>query len=413
LPLTIRFSSQTARGLTALGLLSPLTGCYGECGTHDDRDRDRPPWDDTDAGDGSVCADLAAGLEAIDAGLSVIDRADSAGLAAEDLMLRIRALALASASDPTSDTERGRLQAGYETLDATLDALAGSTTWDGVPLTDGSLTTWEVALPDRDAPYAIALADLTAAGLGVDTDSVDLTTAATARSVLGTEQAARAVVVAWRDSLAADHAALEAVGAGYAAQCGACDEPCPDLGPHGASFDLDPEEAEAGVLAALADNLGDGIALTEAALDGAEGVEAVLPTLRDLAVLSASETLEDGKRAWIQAEFETLSATIDAVATNTHFNGFSLTDGSFEALEVQFADANSPTARLPITLHDLTAASLGVDTGAMDLSSASSAQTAIDSIDTAISSTLSFMADFGAVQAALEVLLDDVERRME
>ena len=160
-------------------------------------------------------------------------------------------------------------------------------------------------------------------------------------------------------------------------------------------------------------NTNDGISVIQTAEGAMDSVGDILARMRELAVQSSSETLADDDRAYIQDEFEQLSEEIDRIANATQFNGTALCDGTTTELDVQVGIMNSADDRITITLNDLSAATLGVDTSAMDLSSAATAQTAIDDLDTAIGSVSSFRSDLGAVQNRLDSALSNMETYTE
>ena len=75
-------------------------------------------------------------------------------------------------------------------------------------------------------------------------------------------------------------------------------------------------------------------------------------------------------------------------------------------------DASS-NSRVTIELGDLTASNLGVDTGSVDLTAASNAQTAITTVDAAIDSVNSIRASYGAVQNRLESSINNMSNYVE
>ena len=132
------------------------------------------------------------------------------------------------------------------------------------------------------------------------------------------------------------------------------------------------------------------------------------------AVQSSSETLEDGERAYIDSEFEQLSDEVERIAQSTEFNGISLSaGGATSQLQVQVGVDASSNSRVTIELGDLTASSLGVDTGSVDLSAATGAQAAITTIDAAIDSVNSIRASYGATQNRLESSINNMSNYVE
>jgi len=135
--------------------------------------------------------------------------------------------------------------------------------------------------------------------------------------------------------------------------------------------------------------------------------------MRELAVQSSSETLEDGERAYIDSEFHQLSDEVERIAQSSEFNDIQLSDGTNTELEVQVGVDATSNSRVAITLGNLTTTNLSVETTDIDLTSAGGAQTAITTIDAAIDSVNSIRADYGAVQNRLESAINNMGTYVE
>jgi len=140
-------------------------------------------------------------------------------------------------------------------------------------------------------------------------------------------------------------------------------------------------------------NAGDGISLTQTAEGSLSEVNGNLVRMRELAVQASNGTLNTGDRAVLDSEFQALVSEIDRVANQTTFNGVNLLDGSTTSLSIQVGTESGET--IDVTLDDMTAATLGVST---DISSISTAQAALDLIDTAIDTVTGLRGDLGAAQ---------------
>ena len=110
----------------------------------------------------------------------------------------------------------------------------------------------------------------------------------------------------------------------------------------------------------------DAISMTQTA-EGALGeVENMLQRIRELAVQAGNSTLSDSDRAMIQSEVSALTAEIDKISSNTHFNGVNLLDGSNNSLDFQIGinavDAISVNLEKSDTLSLGLAGSVGVQT---------------------------------------------------
>ena len=156
-------------------------------------------------------------------------------------------------------------------------------------------------------------------------------------------------------------------------------------------------------------NTNDGISLVQTAEGATSETGNILKRMRELAVQSASETLDDGERAYIQDEFVQLSEEVDRIANVTEFNGVSLTDGTNATIGVQVGINNTADDSIDITLGDITAATLGVDTASIDLSTSAGAGTALAAIDTALDTVNGYRSDYGATQNRLESSMRNLE----
>ncbi len=160
-------------------------------------------------------------------------------------------------------------------------------------------------------------------------------------------------------------------------------------------------------------NINDGVSVVQIA-EGATGeVVNIIKRMRELSVQSASETLDDDERAYIQDEFVQLATEVDRIAQSTEFNGTALGDGVTTQLNVQVGINNTANDRITITIGDLRSTVIGIDTASIDLSSATGAQSAIDSFDTALDTVAAYRSDYGAVQNRLDSSLRNMETYTE
>ena len=78
-----------------------------------------------------------------------------------------------------------------------------------------------------------------------------------------------------------------------------------------------------------ANNANDGVSLTQTASGALSEITSDLQTMRDLAVQSLNATNSTTDRADLNTQYQQLVADINAVASQTQFNGVNLLDGSF------------------------------------------------------------------------------------
>ena len=160
-------------------------------------------------------------------------------------------------------------------------------------------------------------------------------------------------------------------------------------------------------------NANDGISVIQTAEAASKEVLNILDRMRELAVQSASETLDDGERDYIDDEFEQLSGEVERIAQATEFNDLALADGTSPSLTVQVGVTSGTESEVSITLGDLTSSSLGVATTDIDMTAATAAQSAIDTIDIAIDSVNSIRADYGSTQNRLDSSIGNMTAYVE
>ena len=172
------------------------------------------------------------------------------------------------------------------------------------------------------------------------------------------------------------------------------------------------ESASRGLRVALR-NANDGLAFLQTAETAAAEVSNIVKRMRELAVQSASDTLADSERSYLQEEFVALSTEVDRIANATNFNGVSVADGSTTSIGIQVGISNAPgNDQIQIILTALTATAVGVDAGAVDLSSSTNAQNSIALLDGALDYVNGARSELGAVQNRVESAIRQVDTYM-
>jgi flagellin len=155
-------------------------------------------------------------------------------------------------------------------------------------------------------------------------------------------------------------------------------------------------------------NINDGISLIGVAEGATAEVGNILTRLRELAVQSASETLQTTERSYIDDEADQLVSEINRIAAVTEFNGVTLTNNSTADIGVHVGVQNTADDVITITLGDLTATA-GLSLGALDLSTAGGATAGLDLIDAAIETVSGYRSIYGAVENRLGNALNNIE----
>jgi flagellin len=122
-------------------------------------------------------------------GISMVQTAEAALEETNNILNRIRELAVQSANGTLGTTERATIDAEVQSLVQEIDRIAGTSEFNGVSLLDGSVTTASIQVGINAADTIdIALQDSTSATLGVDT--LDASTVAGANAALTAVDAA-------------------------------------------------------------------------------------------------------------------------------------------------------------------------------------------------------------------------------
>jgi flagellin len=147
-------------------------------------------------------------------------------------------------------------------------------------------------------------------------------------------------------------------------------------------------------------NAQDAISLIQTAEGALNNSHAILSRMRELAVQAASDTLTTADRVSIQAEAAQLISELSRIANTTQFNTKVLLDGTYCSTGLVFEIGANAGQSLTLCIGAATATALGVD--AVSLSSQSSADAAITTIDGAISVVSSARGTLGAMQNRME-----------
>ena len=158
-------------------------------------------------------------------------------------------------------------------------------------------------------------------------------------------------------------------------------------------------------------NSQDGISLAQVA-EGALGkIGDILTRMRELAEEAANGTLGDSERSALDNEYSQLKQEIDRIADVTEFNGIKLLDGSQSAngitLQVGFHNTTNDRITFFSGIAATNTSNLGVS--ATNVLTASSAQAALDSIDSAISTIAQRRGTLGAIENRLDMTITNLQ----
>jgi len=147
-------------------------------------------------------------------------------------------------------------------------------------------------------------------------------------------------------------------------------------------------------------NANDAISLLQIAEGALNETSGILICMRELAIQAANGTLGSAERTTINTEFQDLAAEITRISNVTQFNGQLILSGA-SAITFQIGTENTSSDRITVSSVNAGASAVGI-TSTTNVSSAAAAQSALTTLDSAISTVASLRATFGTVQNRLE-----------
>ena len=154
-------------------------------------------------------------------------------------------------------------------------------------------------------------------------------------------------------------------------------------------------------------NANDGVSLAQTADGALKEMSGMLNRMRELAVQSATGTINNEQRGYLNDEFNQLKSEVDRLAATTEFNGINLLDGSSASgIDFQVGAGNTANDRLTLSLATATAAALSINDNV--ISASSKALSAISALDSAITAISSKRGTIGAMQNRLSVTISNL-----
>lgn len=154
-------------------------------------------------------------------------------------------------------------------------------------------------------------------------------------------------------------------------------------------------------------NASDGISLTQIADGAAATIGSLLARLRELSSQSASGTVGNTERSYIDQEFIALRSEIDRIAQVTEFNGQALTSGSTISFSIAIGFRSGAGNTLSLDLNDITTSSLGLSS--VNVSTSANATSALANVDSAISAIATARAEYGSIQNRFEATIANLQ----
>ena len=163
-------------------------------------------------------------------------------------------------------------------------------------------------------------------------------------------------------------------------------------------------------------NASDGISLIQVAEGGLNEIQNIMVRLRELGVQSASDTIGNKERGYLDQEYKALKEEIDRIANSTEFNGTYLLDGTGGSLDFQVNTGGDNILGVDRISFDAFKLDVNVDKlGLEELSvtSKTEAQHSLASIDSAIDKVSSVRGQLGAIENRLESTIKNTSISIE
>lgn len=147
-------------------------------------------------------------------------------------------------------------------------------------------------------------------------------------------------------------------------------------------------------------NAQDAVSVVQVAEGALNEQNNILIRLRELSIQSASDTVSDNEREYLDKEFQQLKSEFDRIAETTTYGHNKLLVGENKEYEFQVGPYNGPENRIAYTsTADSRARTLDID--GLDIEDSDEALDSLDSIDSALTQIAGMRADFGAIQSRL------------
>ncbi len=157
-------------------------------------------------------------------------------------------------------------------------------------------------------------------------------------------------------------------------------------------------------------NSQDAISLVQVAEGGLNEVGNMLIRMRELSIQSATDTLTNIERGFVDKEVQSLKAEVDRIAKTTKYNGVEVLAGTGEDLQFQVGVHSSPEFdRLYFkpSQYDATLGRLGLD--GITTVSREDSQSNLDKLDSAIAIVSENRSAFGALQNRLQSTMANLQ----
>ncbi|MBM7623035.1 flagellin [Sporohalobacter salinus] len=158
-------------------------------------------------------------------------------------------------------------------------------------------------------------------------------------------------------------------------------------------------------------NAQDGISMIQTAEGALKETQAMLQRMRELSVQAANDSNTTQDRKEIQKEIDELTSQITDISSQTKFNNKQLLDGT--ATGVKFHVGANKGETMSLSINDMSATAGGLGVTGISVTTQAGAESAINTLDTAISNVSAERAKLGAKQNRLEHSINNLSTSEE
>jgi flagellin len=161
-------------------------------------------------------------------------------------------------------------------------------------------------------------------------------------------------------------------------------------------------------------NAEDGISLVQVAEGALNEIGSIVIRMREMAIQSASDTIGDVERQFLQTEFVQLSSEIARISEGTIFNSTHLLNGKGKELDVQVGTGNIGFIdRISFDSSKTNATREALGLNLCSLATKLGSQQSLEVFDDAIVSVSAMRADLGAIQNRLSSTITNLDISLE
>jgi flagellin len=149
-------------------------------------------------------------------------------------------------------------------------------------------------------------------------------------------------------------------------------------------------------------NANDGISLVQTAEGAMNEISNILIRMRELSIQTASDTIGDVERGFVDKEIQALKSEVDRIANSTEYNGTKLLNGESDVLDFQIGLNNNPlNDRIQFDARSLTSTLEAMRMGDIRNDTKEASQENLSVIDAAIQKLNDNRSSLGAMQNRL------------